>query len=89
MAGSIKAKVVRIGNSRGLRIPKSMLDALDLDVEQEVSLKVKDGQIIVRPTHHSRHGWAEQFKLMAERGDDALLDPDHATSSWDDTEWSW
>jgi len=82
-------KIIQIGNSRGVRIPKTLLAQTRLG--EEVKLEIYHGQIIIRPNRRAREGWAEAFSLMAERGDDRLLDKENLAgqSSWDDEEWEW
>ena len=84
----VKTRIVKIGNSQGIRIPKLLLDQLGWGPEVEIA--VQQDQLVVRPAQHPRRGWEEQFRLMAERGDDQLLDGDIVSlSSWDDQEWEW
>jgi antitoxin MazE len=87
MSTVVKTRVVKIGNSRGIRIPKLLIDQLGLG--EEVELAVQERQLVVRPLHGPRDGWEEQFRLMAERGDDRLLDDVASTSQWDEEEWEW
>ncbi len=88
MQSALKTRVVRIGNSQGIRIPKLVLEQLKL--HDEIELQVKDGELIVRPLARARAGWAEQCRQMAERGDDQLLDPETLSASkWDGDEWKW
>lgn len=88
MGNSIKTRIVKIGNSQGIRIPKLLLHQAELG--EEVELEVKDGQIVLRPARTPRHGWDEQFAKMAERGDDRLLDSETVSlTSWDADEWEW
>jgi antitoxin MazE len=87
MATSVKTRIVRIGNSQGIRIPKILLDQTNLG--EEVELEVEQGRIVIRARHRLREGWDEQFKLMAETGDDKLLDGDLNTTVWDEEEWEW
>ncbi len=84
---TVKTKIVRIGNSQGVRIPKSALaqSGLSGDLEMEVA----NGRIILHAPSHPRAGWEEAFTEMAQNGDDELLDSDTSTSSWDDEEWEW
>jgi antitoxin MazE len=84
---AMKARLVRIGNSRGVRLPKLLLEQSQLG--EEVLLEAQEGQIVIRALPGAREGWAEQFKAMAEHGDDALLDADAATTTWDEEEWEW
>lgn len=84
----MKSSIVRIGNSRGIRIPKAILEQCRLG--STVELEVRDGQLVVRPVVTPRSGWEEAFRQMAERGDDTLLDRESLTpTSWDRTEWRW
>ncbi|HWK89401.1 MAG TPA: AbrB/MazE/SpoVT family DNA-binding domain-containing protein [Longimicrobium sp.] len=83
----MRARVVRIGNSRGIRIPKPMLE--QSGIEDEVDLEVEDGQIVIRAFRHPRAGWDAAFAEMAKRGDDELLDGAAAPSAWDEEEWEW
>lgn len=83
---TVRARVVRIGNSRGIRIPKVWLDQLDLG--DEVELAVRQDSLVVRPARTPRDGWSEAFRAMAARHDDALLDEPRPTE-WDEKEWRW
>jgi len=84
----MKSRIVRIGNSQGVRIPKPLLDQSGL--RGEVELEVRDGQIIIRSAEHPRSGWEEAFRAMAEAGDDDLLDAESTgLSACDDEEWEW
>lgn len=88
MATVIKSRIVKIGNSQGIRIPKLLLEQASL--EDEVELVLEEDQIIVRPVQHVRQGWEEAFKIMGEQGDDELLDAEApASNDWDEEEWEW
>jgi antitoxin MazE len=82
----MKAPIVKIGNSRGVRIPKLWLDHLGLG--EEVELAVQQDRIVIRAARRPRQGWEEQFRAMAELGDDRLLDAPTPTQ-WDEAEWEW
>jgi antitoxin MazE len=82
----MKARIIRIGNSRGIRIPKSLLEQSRLT--DEVSLEARENEIVIRPARRPREGWADAFRAMAGRGDDHLLDESRSTS-FDETEWEW
>lgn len=81
----MRASLVRIGNSRGLRIPKPVLEQCGFG--SEVELQVEPGRLTVLPATPTRAGWDEAF--AARRGDQELLLPDALSSEFDDTEWSW
>jgi antitoxin MazE len=83
----IKTRIIRIGNSQGVRIPKYLLDQLAFG--EEVELELQDDALLLRPLRPARAGWEEQFRLMAEQKDDYLLDEPHAATEWDETEWEW
>lgn len=84
----MKTRIVRIGNSQGVRIPKPLLEESGLG--EDVELEVQENQIIIRAAGKPRQGWAEAFRSMAEREDDRLLDLETAApSEWDVEEWEW
>ena len=82
----MKTRLVRIGNSRGVRIPKPLLDQVGL--EDEVELGVVENGIVIRAAGAPRAGWAEAAKLAHERGEDGLLDEPTPTR-FDESEWEW
>ena len=79
-------RIVRIGNSRGIRIPKVLLEQADLP--EEVELRAEPGRLVVTAARSPRVGWAEAARRMHAAGDDGLLDPPQS-SSFDDGEWEW
>lgn len=84
----MRTNIIRIGNSRGIRIPKAVLDQCGF--ESAVELEVGDRQLVIRPAERPRQGWDEAFRRMAEHGDDELLDGGLASrSAWDAAEWEW
>jgi antitoxin MazE len=84
----MRTNIIRIGNSQGIRIPKLLLEQCHLGTE--VDLEVEDEKIVIRSASHTRNGWEEKFRLMAESGDDRLLDgDDHPETGWDRDEWQW
>jgi antitoxin MazE len=93
---SNKTRIVRIGNSQGVRIPRNLLEQAgfitnegDSTFGQEVELEAGHEGILIRRTRRTRAGWAEQFQQMAARGEDALLDPPSPPTTWDEREWLW
>jgi len=87
MPAVIKTKLVRIGNSQGIRIPKVVVHQAGL--KGEVELEVRRRHLVVWPASRPRQGWANRFREMALRGDDRSLWPDTALSSLDEKEWEW
>ena len=84
---TIRTRLVKIGNSRGIRLPKSLVEQIGLG--EMVELDVQDGTLVVRPLENPRAGWAEAFRTMAERGDDKLIDGEWPATDFDKTEWEW
>ena len=84
----MKTNVIRIGNSRGIRIPKTMLEECRL--EGAVELEVRKGRLVIRPVSEPRRGWEEAFRRMVRKGDDVLLDREALPQTrWDKAEWKW
>lgn len=81
----MRTEIIKIGNSRGLRIPKSVLEHCGM--ERVITLRIEDQRIILTPYKEPRTGWEEKFQLMAQNKDDTLLDSD--SPSWDEEEWQW
>jgi antitoxin MazE len=82
----MKAKLIPIGNSRGVRLPKPMIEEAQL--EDEVELSVRDRAIVITSTREPRAGWGDAARLLHERGEDALVDAETSTA-FDETEWQW
>jgi antitoxin MazE len=84
----MRTRIVKIGNSQGVRIPKLLLERSNL--AEEVELEAEDDRIIIRSSRQPREGWEGAFRSMAVRGDDALLDdgPPVRTRR-DEDEWQW
>jgi antitoxin MazE len=84
----MRAHIVAIGNSRGVRIPKILLQETGLS--DEVEMEVRDHSILIHSAKVVRAGWDEAFARMAETGDDELSAwADAAFADWDDKEWQW
>ena len=82
----MKTRIVRIGNSRGIRLPKVLLEEAQLP--DEVELQAEPGRIVIRRAARPRAGWAAAARRMRKQGDDQLLDPPTATR-FDEEEWEW
>lgn len=86
MAQAIRTKSIRIGNSRGVRLPKAILEQAGL--ERDVDIEVRDGAVVMRAAVHPRAGWAA-FADIATNGDDFILDDDAPSlTRWDEEEWA-
>jgi antitoxin MazE len=81
-------KIVPIGNSRGIRIPKAMLEQCGFG--KEIDLQAKNGALVLRAVKATRAGWADAFGRMAAAGDDQLVQKDApAATQFDAEEWQW
>jgi antitoxin MazE len=88
MGAVTRTRVVKIGNSQGIRIPKLLLQQAGLT--ENVELEAEDGRLVVRSVHHPREGWDEEFRKMHEAGDDKLLDAEPLVlTKTEETEWEW
>ena len=84
----MKSKIVKIGNSQGVRIPKPLIEETGLG--EEVEIQVDGNRLIIAPVGRARSEWAASFRKMAERGDDVLIDRDvPAQTVWEEDEWEW
>jgi antitoxin MazE len=81
------AKIVSIGNSRGVRLPKKMLE--DLQLVDTVELESRGAELVIRPIVGPHAGWEESAQTMRSRGDDGLLLGELPASEWDMNEWKW
>ena len=82
----MRASIIKIGNSQGIRLPKPILEQCGFD--QEVELEIRNHELIIKSPHNPRTNWAKAFSSMAANGDDKLLDPVLMTQ-WDEGEWEW
>jgi antitoxin MazE len=83
---TLRTQIVKIGNSRGVRLPKLLIDQMGFD--NEVEILVQRGQLVLRRAARSRRDWDEQFQAMAKSGDDRLID-EPVSTKWDRSEWKW
>lgn len=82
----MKTRLVRIGNSRGIRLPKLVIEEAGLS--DEVELRVRRGAIVIAPAAGPRVGWGEAARRLRERGGDGLLEPGTPTR-FDEQTWTW
>jgi antitoxin MazE len=82
----MKAKLIQIGNSRGVRLPKPLIK--DAGLEDEVDIQLRDGTIVITSTRKLRAGLSESAKLLHDRKQDSPIDSPSMTQ-FDKTEWQW
>ena len=83
----MRSRIIQVGNSRGVRLPKTVLEQAHLT--EEIEIEVEADQVVIRSAHVPRQGWDEAFRRMAERGDDVLMDGTVTLTSFDESEWKW
>lgn len=81
----MKALIVKIGNSHGIRIPKPLLDQCGL--EREVELEVQNNALVIKARKQTRKNWENAFKKMSKNNDDQLIET--IPSDWENGEWEW
>jgi antitoxin MazE len=79
----VRAKLVKIGNSRGIRLAKPLLEIAGLT--DDVEIEAAPGVLTIRPSTHPRAGWAQAASTWEPQG---LLD-DMTATRFDDEDWSW
>jgi len=67
----MEISVIKIGNSKGIRLSKTLLDKYN--IKDTVELILEKGQIVLKPISKPRKGWEKAFMEMSENGDDRLL----------------
>ena len=82
----MKSRIVQIGNSRGIRLPKILLEEARLS--DEVELEAEPGRIVIRTGNRPRTGWAAAARRMRERDEYRHLDPTTPTR-FDEKDWKW
>jgi antitoxin MazE len=83
----VTTQLTRIGNSLGVRIPRSILRLAGLEGPR-LELKLVDGGLLLAPGRCPRQGWKEAFQQMHEAGEDRLL-ARTAGTKFDEAEWEW
>lgn len=79
--------IIKIGNSKGIRLPQTVLK--QCGIESKVELEIQGDYIIIKPVKTPRQGWAEAFKTMHKSNDDSLLVPEEIDNQmledWDES----
>ena len=84
----IKSKIVRIGNSQGIRIPHFLLQQLHL--ANEVEMSIQDDQLVIRSARKPRQDWEARFARTTPAEELSIEQDDlPQLSDWDGTEWTW
>ena len=83
---TMRSRLVAIGNSRGVRLPKPLIEEAGLG--DEIEIRVNDGAIIIESAVEPRAGWEDAAARAHERGTDTLPD-DPGPTRFDEEEWDW
>ena len=67
----MEVSVIKIGNSRGIRLSKTLLEKYN--IKDSVDVIMEKGQIVIKPLSRPRKDWEKSFKEMSVNGDDRLL----------------
>ncbi len=81
----MKAQVIRIGNSQGVRIPKTLLE--DGKLSGEVELELHEDGILIRSLQKARANWDAGFRAALEADDDQPAAD--TRTSFENKEWQW
>ena len=83
----MRVDLIRIGNSRGIRLPKPVIEQCGFG--NTVELHIEDNRVVLTPVRSLRERWTEAFQEMARRGDDDLVLKEATANKFDATEWTW
>jgi antitoxin MazE len=81
----MKVNIISIGNSKGIRIPKTLLEQVHLN--KEADLVVEGNKLVIRPLKKAREGWDKAFKSMHVKKEDVLLIDDSIDIDMKNWEW--
>ena len=83
------AKISQIGNSKGVRIPKAVLEACNLDENDQVEISTEGNVICLTPLSNPRHQWEEGFRCLEKFGPESELEAFKTAETFDDEDWQW
>jgi antitoxin MazE len=83
----MKTELVQIGNSRGIRIPKPLIEQCGFG--ETVDLRVENRRLVIAPECRPRQGWKEAFQAAGSAEHDELLLDKLGPSEFDRKEWEW
>ncbi len=83
----MRVELVRIGNSRGIRIPKPLLEQCGFG--DAVDLRVENDHLVIAPERKAREGWAEAFRAAGDSTNDELVFEGLPPNQFDREEWQW
>ena len=84
----MRLNIIPIGNSQGIRLPKTIIKQCGFGKSVEVEV-VNHHLVIKSIIRTPRENWSEAFKTMSQNGDDTLLEFSNISHNWDKEEWEW
>jgi antitoxin MazE len=88
----VVVKIIQIGNSKGIRIPKQVLEEFDLDENSEIEMDTQNGSIILKPKNYPRNNWISQFQEAQAVYEKPAADKNEfieLANEFDEQEWTW
>lgn len=82
----MRTEIIRIGNSRGIRIPKPLIEQCGFG--DKVQLLMENNRLVIAPVRSPRQGWPEAFEAAGSAANDELL-LDGFENKFDQEEWDW
>jgi len=83
----MRTELVRIGNSRGVRIPKPLIEQCGL--RDRVELRVENNRLVISPERQPRQGWDEALRAAGPAIDDEVMLDGTGSNRFDREEWKW
>ena len=84
----MRAQIVKIGNSKGIRIPKALLEECQLS--GDVDLEVRQGGLLIKPSKTPRLNWEAAFEQMSDNDEDEMIvDSSETSTAFEKEKWRW
>jgi len=83
----MRAKIIKIGNSQGLRIPKSFIE--ECNIQKTVAIKVHKNSLVITPCNEIRKDWDKKFSISKDDDDQSLSILLNSPNSFDKEGWKW
>jgi antitoxin MazE len=83
----MKTELIRIGNSRGIRIPKPLIEQCGLG--ETVELRIEKDRLVISPARRPRQAWEEAFRAAGPATNDEIVVETMDPNEFDFTEWKW
>ena len=83
----MKVNLISIGNSKGVRIPSTVIK--ECGFADQVDMRVEGGTVVISPLRAPREGWNDAYGGLASEDDEEPLLTDDLQHDWDDEEWEW